>query len=796
MGNTRRIPNTDSESEVRSAFQRLDSDVEILEDSTMSVDVIAAVGSLIVKDSDTAVKSYTEFSQGTDNQVLVSAGVGVIPVWTTDLDGLTLLTVDNITINGAVITSDTGAISFGNENLTTTGNVTSADLTASGTITDGTASLISGSLTAVKLGTLTTNGFVKTSAGDGTLSIDTSIYLTAEADTLDTVADRGSTTNQTLTAGGFITGTLTLAAGSITDSSAAISFGNENLSTSGTLAAGATTITGAISATTTVTGTNIPSPSVAAKILTSTGAGTATWQDPAPEADTLDTVSDRGATTDQTLVAGGFTTTGVVTVGAAADMVITVGSITSVSGAISFGNETLSTTGKIAVGSASTYNHSHLDVTGVYAADKYGSQLHLHTTNNTYGLFAGSWASGFALIVSGAHYYAGGNWRARATSASGIYFADSTFSVYTDSGLTDGVVYTPTQRLLVNNSGVTISSDLVFATGSITSVSGAISFGNETLSTTGKIAVGSASTYNHSHLDVTGVYAADKYGSQLHLHTTNNTYGLFAGSWNLNDAVITCGAHFYSGGNWRARATSASGIEFSTSVLSIYTNSGLTPGTTYTPTKRLLVDPSGITLGKTSGVGIKVDTASPTFPWRDIIGRVTSVNQGASKPTQVTYRDTILEFQFAAGDEDYFQFHIPHDYVPGTDIHLHFHWSHTGTLVNGGTVTFEYEATYAASHNQAAFPASVSGTVAGTASTTQYQHILSEVQLSAASPSGSQLDSDDLEPDGLILMRAGLSANNITVSGGGVPDPFIHFVDIHYQSMNIGTKSKAPDFYT
>lgn len=42
-----------------------------------------------------------------------------------------------------------------------------------GTMTDGTAVLQSGSLTAVKLGTLTSNGLVQTSGGDGTLSVNT-----------------------------------------------------------------------------------------------------------------------------------------------------------------------------------------------------------------------------------------------------------------------------------------------------------------------------------------------------------------------------------------------------------------------------------------------------------------------------------------------------------------------------------------------------------------------------------------------------------------------------------------------
>ena len=99
-------------------------------------------------------------------------------------------------------------------------------------------------------------------------------------------------------------GNLTLADGSITDSSGAISFGNENLSTTGTLASGALTVTGAMSCTTT---------------------------------------ADVG---------------GALTVGAANDMVVDAGSITSVSGAISFGNENLTTTGTLGAGVATLASSS------------------------------------------------------------------------------------------------------------------------------------------------------------------------------------------------------------------------------------------------------------------------------------------------------------------------------------------------------------------------------------------------------------------------------------------------------
>ncbi|KKN52318.1 hypothetical protein LCGC14_0614190, partial [marine sediment metagenome] len=204
---------------------------------------------------------------------------------------------------------------------------------------------------------------------------------------------------------------------------------------------------------------------------------------------------------------------------------------------------------------------------------------------------------------------------------------------------------------------------------------------------------------------------------------------------------------------------------------------------------------TGIVLPKTTGTGIKVEVATPTFPWRDLLGELFARNTGANKPSRATYIGNITQAQFAAGKEEEFEYHIPHDYVAGTDIHLHVHWSHTGATVNGGSLVFTYEISYSKSHNQTAFPDSITDTFTGNASSTQRQQILTEVQISAASPSATQIDSDDLEPDGVLLLLFTMTTNNITVSGGGVPDPFIHYVDIHYQSTGVGTKEKAPDFY-
>ena len=193
-----------------------------------------------------------------------------------------------------------------------------------------------------------------------------------------------------------------------------------------------------------------------------------------------------------------------------------------------------------------------------------------------------------------------------------------------------------------------------------------------------------------------------------------------------------------------------------------------------------------VVFNKASGKGIKVDTATPTFGFADLLGEVFQRNTGASKPTRAAWKGGTFGFQFAAGKEEEFEFHIPHDYVPDTEIFLHIHWGHNGTLVTGGTVTFDYELTYAKGHGQGVFGTNaISTIVSATATTSQYSHELSEGQVSVSGGSGTQIDTDVLEPDGVIKATVGVSANNLTVSGGGVPDPFIHYIDIHYQTTGI-----------
>jgi hypothetical protein len=208
---------------------------------------------------------------------------------------------------------------------------------------------------------------------------------------------------------------------------------------------------------------------------------------------------------------------------------------------------------------------------------------------------------------------------------------------------------------------------------------------------------------------------------------------------------------------------------------------------------------SGLQIPKTSGLGIKVDSlGTPTFPWRDLIGDITPKTFGVGAPALAVFRGgNTRAFFYSAGDDGDCIYHIPHDYVPGSDLFIHAHWSHNGTAISGNLI-INLSFTYAKGHSQAIFPAETTRTIIVStpdiATIPRYQHMVSETQISAASPSGSQIDSDDIEVDGLLLVHYDVGTIP-TITGGAPNEPCLFTLDIHYQSTGVGTKAKVPNFY-
>jgi len=186
---------------------------------------------------------------------------------------------------------------------------------------------------------------------------------------------------------------------------------------------------------------------------------------------------------------------------------------------------------------------------------------------------------------------------------------------------------------------------------------------------------------------------------------------------------------------------------------------------------------------------IRLDVSNPSYGWRDIIGQIISRNIGATAPNYTAWNGAIDQYQFAVGDEVDITYHIPHDWVPGTDLFIHWHWSLASAGVSEN-VTWGCTASVAKGFNQAAFNAPITVTALQASSTTALQHMIIETQLSSVGGSGGTLlDTSTIEVDSILNVQIYLSANS------GATDPFLHTADIHYQSSNMATKQKAPDFY-
>ena len=163
------------------------------------------------------------------------------------VDG-TLTTTGNVTVSGTVgsttgsgigtitlangsITDSSGAISFGNENITTTGT----SLAINGTLTVANGS-ITDSSGAISFGNENITTTATSLAINGTLTVANG-SITDSSGAISFGNENVTTTGTIARATGSTIGSLTLGNGSITDSSGSISFGNENITTTGTLSA-------------------------------------------------------------------------------------------------------------------------------------------------------------------------------------------------------------------------------------------------------------------------------------------------------------------------------------------------------------------------------------------------------------------------------------------------------------------------------------------------------------------------------------------------------------------------------
>jgi len=222
-----------------------------------------------------------------------------------------------------------------------------------------------------------------------------------------------------------------------------------------------------------------------------------------------------------------------------------------------------------------------------------------------------------------------------------------------------------------------------------------------------------------------------------------------------------------------------------------------------------ITDTTGnLVLPKTTNTGIKLDTTTPTFGYKDLIGQINPHVGGGIAPTSTLIKGTgthMRSWAFSAGDViDSVIFHIPHDYLPGSDIFLHCHYKHAGTAISGNLV-LDWYVNYCKGYTQAGQIFGNEINITQTISTPniatipRYSHNIAEFQLSNNGGNTTHLDRNLIEVDGII--NVSITATTIpTITGaptGSANEPFIFMIDIHYQTTGvIGTKDKNFPFYT
>lgn len=172
--------------------------------------------------------------------------------------------------------------------------------------------------------------------------------------------------------------------------------------------------------------------------------------------------------------------------------------------------------------------------------------------------------------------------------------------------------------------------------------------------------------------------------------------------------------------------------------------------------------------------------------WRDLIIALRTPVSGPSIPVLTAVGSGVIRHPaWAINDQLWTDWHIQHDYAPGTDVFMHMHWHTSGTST--AIVKWEFTFYHAKGNNQGNFAFAGAGTVATcqeAAHGTAFRHMITET--AAITVSG-------LEPDSILATRI----RRVTNGGTDNADTIFGFqTDLHYQALSIGTKNRTPNFYT
>jgi hypothetical protein len=176
--------------------------------------------------------------------------------------------------------------------------------------------------------------------------------------------------------------------------------------------------------------------------------------------------------------------------------------------------------------------------------------------------------------------------------------------------------------------------------------------------------------------------------------------------------------------------------------------------------------------------------------WQDIIGDVSSKSGSLSAPQLLPFNGMFRSWFFNAGSRCDITYHIPHDYIMGTDIMLHIHWSHVGELITGDFEIAHF-LSIAKGHDQMAFTDEIKiHQIIKCDGIGKKQHRVSEITISGQDH--GLLDTSMIEPDTIITNA--MVVNKIPNIIGDVCYPTILCADIHYQSSDVSTPNRLPPY--
>ena len=203
---------------------------------------------------------------------------------------------------------------------------------------------------------------------------------------------------------------------------------------------------------------------------------------------------------------------------------------------------------------------------------------------------------------------------ADSTQATGVKWAAATVTgVVSDGGLTHANVVTK-----VGSAGQIVE-------GGITDQSAGNS-NSVVISSTGLVAVGTTSPLYKLDVRTPGLTK-----SQVHIASTDTDAGGYIGSTADSRMHLATGAAV-SASVWTAKSTTASIIDQALGTVAIYSDSGLTSGSTYTPTARMTITPAGLV-----GIG----TASPAVPLQVSYDPTSTLTAGIELVNSVTGHELV-----------------------------------------------------------------------------------------------------------------------------------------------------------